>query len=102
MRALQTALKQVFQSDVSLNDIDFAGRTDRWIVRQVFAKFNLPATEENFLRYFDGYLTALPRELAHPAACVLPGVRTLLATAAAHGGIAQGLLTGNLRRGAEA
>lgn len=101
MRALRTGLREVFGIDGSLDDIDFAGRTDRWIMRQVFAKFSLPAHEENFARYFEGYVTALPVELANPNARVLPGVPAVLA-AAARGGFAQGLLTGNMRRSAQA
>ncbi len=101
MRALRTGLKNAFGIDGSLEDIDFAGRTDRWIMRRIFAKFNLPATEENFSRFFDGYLTALPAELANPGARVLPGVGALLTAAAARGDVVQGLLTGNIRRGAE-
>ncbi|HVS53714.1 MAG TPA: HAD family hydrolase [Opitutaceae bacterium] len=101
MRALEVALRNVFGVAGSLADIDFAGRTDRWIIRQVFRKFGLPATEENFSRYFEGYVAALPAELANPRARVLPGVAALLQAAAAHGEIAQGLLTGNMRRGAQ-
>jgi phosphoglycolate phosphatase len=101
MRALEVALRHTFGIDGSLADIDFAGRTDRWIIREVFRKFGLPATEENFARYFDGYVKVLPAELATPHARVLPGVRDVLKAAAAHGDFAQGLLTGNMRRGAE-
>ena len=102
VRALGVALTRVFEIEGSLDDIDFAGRTDRWIMRQVFAKFGLAATEENFTRYFEGYVAALPAELANPAARVLPGVRTLLAAAADHPGVVQGLLTGNMRCSAQA
>jgi len=101
MRALQAALKHVFGIDGSLADIDFAGRTDTWIMREVFRKFSLPATSEAFERFFAGYVGALPAELDNPAARVLPGVRDLLNAAAERGDIAQGLLTGNRRRGAE-
>jgi phosphoglycolate phosphatase len=101
IKALQTALLDVFGIEGSLADIDFAGRTDRWIVRQIFQKFALPYTEENFSRYIEGYLAVLPRALANPHARVLPGVVALLQAARAHGAIAQGLLTGNLRRGAQ-
>lgn len=101
MRALQRALGDVFAIEGSLDDIDFSGRTDRWIMRQVFGKFGLAASEENFARYFEGYVAALPAELANPAARVLPGVSTLLKTAAADPRIVQGLLTGNMRRGAQ-
>ncbi len=101
MRALTVALKNVFGIDGSLADIDFAGRTDRWIMREVFRKFSIPVTEANFARFFDGYVEALPAQLANPSARVLPGVQAALQAAAAHGHIAQGLLTGNMRRGAQ-
>ena len=102
MRALRRALQIVFRIEGSLDDIEFAGRTDRWIMRQVFAKFDIAATEQNFGRYFEAYLATLPQELSNPAARVLPGIRALLEIAAAHGQISQGLLTGNMRRGAQA
>jgi phosphoglycolate phosphatase len=101
MRALQVALRTVFGIDGSLQDIEFAGRTDYWIIREIFRKFGLAATPENFARYFDGYVAALPAELVNPHARVLPGIPEILRAAAAHGQIAQGLLTGNVRRGAQ-
>lgn len=101
MRALTVALRNGFGVDGSLDDIAFAGRTDRWIMREVFRKFSIPVTEENFARFFEGYVAALPAELANPNARVLPGVREVLRAAAGHGAIAQGLLTGNMRRGAQ-
>lgn len=102
MKALQAALKTAFGLDGSLATIDFAGRTDTWIMREVFRKFSLPATEENFTRFFEGYVRELPAALHNPHARVLPGVREILAATAAHGAFAQGLLTGNKRAGAQA
>jgi phosphoglycolate phosphatase len=101
MRALAVALQQVFAIAGSINDIDFAGRTDRWIMRQIFARFGLPATEENFSRYAEGYVNALPAALDDRRVCLLPGLPHLLDAALARGNVALGLLTGNLRRGAE-
>ena len=101
MRALQVALQTVFGIDGSLADIDFAGRTDTWIMREVFRKFNLPPSPERFAQFFEGYVSALPAELNNPQARILPGVRELLLAIKARGTIAQGLLTGNMRRGAE-
>jgi phosphoglycolate phosphatase-like HAD superfamily hydrolase len=101
MQALETGLRTGLGVNGSLADIDFAGRTDRWIARRIFEKFALPHTEENFARLVDGYIAALPAALANPRARVLPGVRDLLTAAAARPDIAQGLLTGNLRRGAQ-
>ncbi len=102
MTALERALGEVFGVTGSLADIEFAGRTDRWIMRRVFEKFALPATEENFARYLDGYVAALPAQLTNPRARILPGVREILTTAAGRPHLAQGLLTGNLVRGARA
>jgi phosphoglycolate phosphatase len=101
MRALEVALRTVFGLEGSLAAIDFAGRTDTWIMREVFRTYSVPATADNFSRYFEGYVAALPAELNNPHAHVLPGVRELLRAVTAHGGIAQGLLTGNMRRGAQ-
>lgn len=101
MRALGAAVQQVFAIDGSINDIDFAGRTDRWIMRQIFAKFGLPATAENFARLADGYVTALPGALRDRGVHALPGVVALLETSRRRGDVALGLLTGNLRRGAQ-
>jgi phosphoglycolate phosphatase len=101
LRALATALRCVFAIDGSLDGIDFAGRTDRAIMRQIFARFGVPAAEENFSRFADGYVAALPPELAGDGVRLLPGIPDLLEAAAARGDVALGLLTGNLRRGAE-
>jgi phosphoglycolate phosphatase len=100
-RALVVSLQQEFGISGTLEDIEVAGRTDPWIARRVLAKFALPDTQENIDRYLGGYLRALPSELANPDAATLPGVRQLLTHLALRGDIAQGLLTGNLRRGAE-
>lgn len=101
MHALRTGLRDALGIEGKLDDIDFAGRTDRWIVRRIFEKFSVPHTEENFTRLIDNYIAALPASLLNPHARVLPGVREILAQADAREDVAQGLLTGNLRRGAQ-
>ena len=101
MLALQAGLHQALGIEGKLDDIDFAGRTDRWIVRRIFDKFSVAHTEDNFTRLIDGYIAALPAALLNPRARVLPGVREILAQADARDDVAQGLLTGNLRRGAQ-
>jgi len=100
-RALVVALRSEFGLTGNLEGIEIAGRTDRWIARHVLAKYALPITPENISRYLAGYLRALPAELNNPHAHVLPGVRDLVAALSARGDVAQGLLTGNLRAGAE-
>jgi len=100
-RALMAALEKGFGIKGTLEDVELAGRTDRWIARRVLAKFALPDTPENITKYVDHYLSVLPRELVNPHGRVLPGVRELLSAIAARKNFAQGLLTGNVRRGAE-
>jgi phosphoglycolate phosphatase-like HAD superfamily hydrolase len=101
MKALESALEGVFGVSGSLVGIDFAGRTDPWIMKQIFSRFGIDGTPENFSSYVDGYIAALPRILAQSNARVLPGVAAILGHAAEHPSVVQGLLTGNLRRGAE-
>ena len=101
MKALNEALGTVFGIKGSFEGIDFAGRTDPLIVRQIFARFGIEYSPANFAKYVEGYFAALPRMLAANNARVLPGVLEILGRAAEHPGAAQGLLTGNLRRGAQ-
>ncbi len=101
LRALTVALSREFGIDGNLEGIDWAGRTDRFIIRQILKKYSLPESDEMFNRYLDGYVAALPEELRRTGSRVLPGIEALLARAADDGAIAQGLLTGNIRRGAE-
>jgi phosphoglycolate phosphatase-like HAD superfamily hydrolase len=100
IRALRPALLDLFGVSATLDDIDYAGRTDRHIFRQIFTRHGIPDTEENFLRYLDGYLERLPAELNHSGATILPGVPTLLADAATRPDLTQALLTGNIQRAA--
>jgi phosphoglycolate phosphatase len=95
------ALRNKFGINNLLDGIDYAGRTDRWIMRQIFAKVGLPATEENFIDYSRAYIEALPAEMRNPRTCLLPGVAALLKEISQCDHIAQGLLTGNLQEGAK-
>jgi phosphoglycolate phosphatase len=102
VRALRTSLQAVFGISEAITDVDYAGRTDPWIVRRILLKFGLPDSRENIDRFLDGYLSALPSHMEASGARVLPGVEALLDAASARPEVAQGLLTGNIRRGAEA
>jgi phosphoglycolate phosphatase-like HAD superfamily hydrolase len=102
VRAMEKALTQRFGVSCDLRRIDWAGRTDSWITGEVFRHCGLPDTPQNAHDFLDTYLELLPRELAAgPQGHVLPGVLELLETLHHRPDVAQGLLTGNLRRGAE-
>lgn len=102
MRALRTPLRELHGIHATLEDIDYAGRTDRHILRQIFNRYELAVSEGNFTRFLDRYVATLPAELANPGAYILPGVSALLTAAAARPDITQALLTGNVQRGARA
>jgi phosphoglycolate phosphatase-like HAD superfamily hydrolase len=101
MKALNAALNTVFGVSGSFAGIDFAGRTDPYIIRQILSRFGIEHTPRNIASYIDGYIAALPVILAGSGSRILPGVSDILGHAAGHKGFVQGLLTGNLRRGAE-
>ncbi len=102
VRAMEKALTKRFGLKVDLGAIKWAGRTDSWITGEVFRHVGLPDTPQNSHDYLEAYLELLPQELANgPQGRVLPGVLKLLETLHHRKDVAQGLLTGNLRRGAQ-
>lgn len=102
VRAMERALTKRFGVQGSLSGIEWAGRTDTWITREIFKRTGLPDTPENHHAYLETYLELLPRELQEgPQGRVLPGIFELLDLFHRRADVAQGLLTGNLRRGAE-
>jgi phosphoglycolate phosphatase len=100
-RALKVSLEREFGISDALTWLDWAGRTDKWIARQILAHHGLETDTENIRRFLDGYLAAVAEGMANPHAKTLPGVETALSWAAGHRELAQGLLTGNLERGAK-
>lgn len=83
--------------------LHFAGRTDSSIVREFFTHFSIPATPENFRRFFDAYVFLLD-DLLHrtEGGRILPGVTELIDGL---NGLPTppviGLLTGNIQLGAQ-
>ena len=102
VRAMERAFTKRFGKSGDLSKIEWAGRTDTWITGEVLRHNGIPPTPENCHDYLETYLELLPGELRDgPQGQVLPGVFELLETLHRRADIAQGLLTGNLRRGAE-
>ncbi|MDR0902336.1 MAG: haloacid dehalogenase-like hydrolase [Opitutaceae bacterium] len=100
-RALRAGMGKALGINDALDWLDFFGRTDLWVAREVLRHHGLAETPANIDRLLDGYLAELGPAMASPPARVLPGAREIVGAVAARPEIAQGLLTGNLRRGAE-
>ena len=100
------AFRQVFATEFNATDgferLKFGGRTDFSLVREFFGAHRVPATEENFRRFFDRYVFWLDHILKDSQTETCPGVTNFIR------GLEMlpkppllGLLTGNIRLGAE-
>lgn len=102
-RAMAFAFEDVFGLPDTFGNINFAGRTDAWIIAQIAAQHAEASNPETLQRFHDVYVEQLSREIARPGPRkgVLPGVRELLDTLALRGDSYLALLTGNFQRGAQ-
>lgn len=100
LEALRDAILAAFGIVDTLQAIELAGRTDRWIFRQMLRAFRLAETEPHFSALETHYLAALPGRLQERGVRVLPGIAPILTDQERRERVAHGLLTGNLRRGA--
>jgi phosphoglycolate phosphatase-like HAD superfamily hydrolase len=100
------AFARAFAEEFSIPDgtqkLSFCGRTDVSLVREFFAMNGVEASEHNFQRFFRAYLKFLEINMRDCAGGVCAGIAGFMADleAAAQPPLI-GLLTGNLRRGAE-
>src|SRR5436853_7141902 len=63
VEALKRALKERFEIDDDLHDIEFAGMTDSGIVTNILNKHKIPGTPENIAAFLDSYVHFLSKEL---------------------------------------
>jgi phosphoglycolate phosphatase-like HAD superfamily hydrolase len=99
--ALVRATIERFGGNGDLNGVEIAGRTDVAIAHQILRKHGTPVTRGNVDSFLDRYVALLPEELPKRDGCVLPGIRQLLEELAQQPDKTLGLLTGNLKRGAQ-
>ena len=100
------AFGKVFETEFGARDgfekLKFAGRTDVSLVREFFGVHGVPATPSNFQRFFERYVFWLDHILNESAGAVCAGVREFISSLAAQPSPPLiGLLTGNIRLGAE-
>jgi phosphoglycolate phosphatase len=100
------AFAKVFATEFNARDgfekMKFAGRTDTSLVREFFGFHGIAATPENFRRFFERYIFWLDHILAHSRTEACPGIREWIRDLKS---LTRpplvGLLTGNIRLGAE-
>jgi phosphoglycolate phosphatase-like HAD superfamily hydrolase len=104
-RAVELALAEVLgrADGVSLESIEFAGRTDPWIVGAALVKYGLEVEDGLIAEVIRRYVAHLPRQLELASAFeVLPGVSALLPALLERDDVILGLGTGNTKAAAYA
>lgn len=99
LRALRGAALELYDREIP--KLDLCGATDGGLIRKIFPAMDLELTEERAREYFATYLRHLDEILLREdfSGVVLPGVPQLLEELEGLGAV-QGLLTGNIQRGA--
>jgi phosphoglycolate phosphatase-like HAD superfamily hydrolase len=102
VRAFGQTFEAVFGVPRASEGIHFAGRTDTGILREMCGRTGIPPTPENYRAFFDAFVFWLERALHETNGDVLPGVGGFMSELRAlpHPPTF-GLLTGNIRLGAE-
>ena len=102
MHAFGRAFASVFNIPHGTERMKFAGRTDSSLVREFLEMNHLDPSPENFELFFDCYVHGLDHLLDKFEGGVCAGVREFICDLSAHPSApAIGLLTGNIRLGAE-
>ena len=99
--AMEAVLQEIFQVPLAAEAVSYSGRTDRAIGRDLFRVHGIEMNEANWRRFIDAYLSRLPDYLASMGGVVCPGIAELLDELDKWPDIEVGLLTGNLRAGAQ-
>lgn len=94
--AMEEAARSLFGAHVSARGIDFAGRLDPLILREMLRAANVDDSTANLAGVRREYERLLHERLASsPKSLALPGVHDLLEAAGKAGAVVKGLLTGN-------
>ena len=102
VKAFGRVFDEKFDKPNATKNIIFAGRTDRRLVRDIFASNDIEPTDQNFHKFKEAYFEHLTRYLPEGQTEPLPGVRQLInAFREQDPPPVIGLLTGNHPRGAE-
>lgn len=99
--AMSRTFKQLWDIDDALAGMNFAGRSDTWIVPTALANQGRDCSADDIAQFIDHYVPHLGDALVERDSRLCPGVVPLL-EALANERVTLGLGTGNFRRAAEA
>jgi phosphoglycolate phosphatase-like HAD superfamily hydrolase len=102
VKAFERTFTEIFGLKEATRQMRFAGRTDVSLVREAFRLFGVEAAEANFQRFFEHYPVFLKELLQTTKGGVCEGITGMIAALEnLDDRPVLGLLTGNIRRGAE-
>lgn len=99
MRCMEAAGREVFGEGCHTGGVQFAGRLDPLIMREMLANAGLPPTPENLRAFRAAYERRMHETFQTPGlGRLMPGVQELLSRLDTVDGLTMGLLTGNFER----
>ena len=99
--AMSRAFMDLYGIENALEGMNFAGRSDSWIVPTALANHGRKCSNQELIRFKDTYIMHLSGALVERNSVLCPGVIELLDALLNHE-VVMGLGTGNFRRAAEA
>ena len=99
--SLEKALAETFKLESATADIDYGGRTDFSIVRELLDLNGVEYSDENASALLESYCSLISEFLVATKATVLPGVVKLLNELKDMSEFSIGILTGNIKHGAD-
>ena len=99
--AMTRTFRQLWGIENALTGMNFAGRSDSWIVPTALSNQGRDCSADDLARFIDAYVPHLGDAVAERNSELCPGVMELL-DALADEDVTMGLGTGNFRRAAEA
>lgn len=101
-RSFGATFRTVFDKQHKPEDVSFAGRTDMSLLREFFRHYDIDYTPENLNKFIDAYMFWLEHLMHEFGGYVCDGARELIEDFKSHPQKPiMGILTGNLRIGAE-
>jgi phosphoglycolate phosphatase len=100
-RAVRRAFERVHGVEITIEAIDFAGKTDPLILKEIYQNgLGREHTQEEAREVYKHYVHYLKEEITTAEVEVMPGVRELLNILSRRDDLALGVATGNIEEGA--